>query len=482
VGASTPDDGRLDYDDLVGALDGAGTVDVVAAGDEDRLTDRFASSRLGRRVRRHRVTLLAASAACLVVIGTGAAAESLIPPPLDRQIRLTPTAALPQAERGETLRYNEATDVIRTATGGLHRAAYFLRPIEASDTDHYRVISLVGSGIGTSSASQTESGEGVFIANVAALLDCVDERALSQQGEGFALLVERTDQFERTWIGQVPLPETAGWPAHVIDRCARERAETDIQLSAVATATADHAFTLRLDLTISSDLPVGSSVTARDENDDTANRVTTTTVELAPWGTATLSTNLEVRDCDANSRHGGTRQLVGGNNPGISLGVRVPSSRETSVFMPWPEAAATQIADAVSSLCAGVPAATVTVTRALFTGDASGNAKHADVTLLVKSVGTAVTVAPLYEMSAMQFAPLRKGTSSGRAVVRVRLNFDCEALGTPPSIRLTVRARGQWIPFAASLIGPPLTEAVAAACSDTVTEDDLVQNGWARPT
>ena len=87
--------------------------------------------------------------------------------------------------------------------------------------------------------------------NVDVILDCHDRAALDPAPGSYSLRVSRTDAWNRTVIGLVPLADgPTGWPPYVSTRCVNEQTSGALDLRAVSVRPGPAPATVSIDLDV----------------------------------------------------------------------------------------------------------------------------------------------------------------------------------------------------------------------------------------
>lgn len=514
-------DGRLDLDELgtvveaASRLDDADAAEVLDDGHGRSWRERAHDSGLAPWARRHRVALAVVGAAA-VLAGAAVAAWTLwVPPPLDPQLRVTVTDLVPTSAT-----FPDGGIVDFAAPGvmwlgvGQARAAYGLTPQDGGDTATYAVLGIEGPAVRASTAHDHElDGSVPVAADVDAMVDCWDVASLDPEPGSYALRVARTDAWNRTVVGLVPVADPAqGWPASVASMCAGQQARSGIEIRDVtvrASAAGGAATTLELDVV--NRLPVEVEVSTTPSGGLPPVLPSIAPTRLAAGSPGRLLVRLEVADCVAPTLYpigitspDDPQPTFGESAPGmyLHLDLLTRSSSPTgddprptaTAEVRWSQAVARRIDAALAASCAGAPrppavrVTTVGRSSAVITEQSGDSTADRSVLLVLRvpTTGDRVRIqtpdqpADFYVGSFV--APAAADVVDGRATLVTTWSYDCSGGGfdRPPTVEVRITtARGEF-PFFAPVRSAELTRELLDSC-EYADEQQLVDAGWPIP-
>lgn len=518
-------DGRLDLDELGDVIDHASTLDTPARTevlDDGRgrsWGERLEDAGVTPWMRRHRVALASVTAVAVLVPAGIVGYRTLVPPPVDPEIRVAVTPVIPsQYVLGETVQTYDQVGIFVTPQS--LRSAYALSAPDEADrsANTYSIVGLTGPGVRASTASLLPSPTGGVADQVArqdvdVIADCFDPAVLRSQPSDYALTVARTDDRGRTVTGAVPMPAGApDWSAFLTSTCLQAQSQFGIVAQSVSVAIDRRSNVVQAAVVVSNALDVPSTVGLTPMYGVTKLVPTMAPIALAAKRGAVLPIAFEVRDCAfpelswiSTPTFPGSQSYDVGGAPGVYLSVTFPPEVIDAATDPTGLGGTGQtplvltpaqrgtIEDGVATVCAGAPSASAEVrevgsARKVTGVFPSGNAESTrfPITLVVTADGAGrVRITPpealADESVTTRVAPAAATAVDGRATLRTWVDVDCQTGYAPPPVaQVEVTTPRGAFPLQVPVDDANLARAVAASCPELPLEQ-LLSFGWAPP-
>jgi hypothetical protein len=517
-------DGRLDLDELGEVIDHAATLGTEARDDGHELraevlddgrgtswAERLEDAGVTAWLRRHRV-LVGSVAVTALLVGAGTvAARTLVPPPVDPELRITVTPVAPaQYIIGGAIETWGVPGIFPTGT--TLRSAYALTAQDDGDTSTYAITGVTGPGVRASSASpQPDLVRGTDAArqDVDVIPDCFDPSVLTTSLDAYQLLVRRTDDRGRVLEAALPVPDAVtNWGALITATCLQTQAQFGLTPQSVTVRPDVDADVVAVDVVVSSTLAWPTVVRVEDLYGSPAIVPGMTPVRLPALRGAVLPVSLELRDCAAPSLSSiGVASFPGdqgydGAARGLYLSVQFPDEVAGVPEQPigWRGVAQapleftpsqTRTIDAaLASLCRDAEPAAVEVRDVGFAREVSGVFPNGNpvstrfpVTLDVAVAGATRVALATPPVSRDESPTTLVGATAaqvddGRASMRTWVDVDCgTGYAPPPTVQLTVTtARGDY-PLLVTVSDAVLAESIAVNCP-TISRELLLDFGW----
>jgi hypothetical protein len=488
-------DGRLELDDLGGIIDrstsldspGSAPTDLVEGVESPSLAERMESAGLTPWLRRHRFSVAAASAVCVLAAAAGTTYVRTRPAPVDPSIEVAIADV------------NPGTPATSDQFGGPMQFPYRLTP--AHPTDRVRVLGLVGPGIRASRASSADGPNdvGVVFSTVYVLPGCDDTAIATPRATGYQLRVERTNAAGQMVEGLVDLPlsSSAQWPTQILSACLQQWLEEEVTTERISITTDPASFSLTINAAVRNDLAHDLVVNTYDQGGSTY--VTSAGGVLSAHSVTTLPLTFTVNDCSTVRWDYGHDPNTGAAFAGMPLFVSLLDPAVSSenlapglIRLRWDQATEHTVEASLKALCAGAPRATWSVRSSARATDPvfERNARDSgvDTPVLLRSVLRLQTTATHVRLTDGQnrgYAtngplPLVRTVSAavrgGRATLTVDWLASCSG-SNPPQAQLALTSGGREWPVLIPLDSPVIVQAYLAACP-TLTYTDLESLQW----